>query len=100
MPFYSVQVHGEGICVPKPDGSAPIVGFYAVRFVWSRSEDQAKEKALRMVRGAWASGSHAQSNTGAAPVLFIESVQAIGVLSWARAPNTGHLFYPEEEHAV
>lgn len=100
MPFYNVQVRGEGIRVPKPDGSAPLVGFYAIRVVWARSEEQAKEKACRLLHDLWATGSYAQSNQGPAPALSVESVQPVGILSWVRAPNRGHIFYPEEEHAI
>jgi hypothetical protein len=100
VPFFSVKVHGEGVRVPQPDGGAPVVGFYAIRVVWARSEAEAKEKACGLLRDLWAAGSYAQSNEGGAPVLSAESVHAVGVLTWARAPNRGHIFYPEEEHAA
>jgi hypothetical protein len=100
VPFYNVQVHGEGVRIPQPDGSAPVVGFYAIRIVWARSEGQAKGKACAMLRDLWAVGSYAQSNEGAAPVLSVESVQQVGVLTWVKAGNRGHIFYPEEKHAA
>lgn len=100
MSFYNVQVHAEGIHVPQPDGGAPIVGFYAIRIVWARSSDEARDKVLRLVRDLWASGSYAQSNKGAAPVVSVESVNPVGLLSWLRTSNKGHIFYPEEVHEV
>ncbi len=100
MSFYNVQVHAEGIRVPQLDGSAPVVGFYAIRIVWARSQDEAKEKALRLVRDLWTTGSYSQSNTGSPPALSVESVNPVGVMSWLRTSNKGHIFYPEEVHEV
>src|SRR5262245_18785182 len=100
MPFYNIRVHGEGIRMPAPTGGPPIVGFYTSRVVWARSEAAASERALSAVGVLWTRGPLAVSNIGQPPLLSVDAVNEVGFGAWLTAPNRGHTFYQEEEHAA
>jgi hypothetical protein len=100
VPFYSIVVHGQAIRIPQLEGAAPLVGFYAPRVVWARSEQRAREKATELVERGWASNAWAAGNVGSKPALSIRSCSIANIASWLGSPNKGHVFYPEEKHAV
>jgi hypothetical protein len=100
MPFYNIRVHGEGIRMPGPTGGSPIVGFYTSRVVWAKSEAAASERVLAAVGALWTTGTLAVSNTGQPPVLSVDAVDEVGFGAWLIAPNRGHTFYQEEQHAA
>ena len=100
MSFYTVQVHAEGIRLPGSDPSKPIIGFYTSRTVWATNDAVAGERALASVRQLWATGEYGPRNEGAPPSLAVESCNRVGFRDWLLAPNKGHCFYHEDEHAV
>lgn len=100
MAFYAILINGQGIRMPGSEAAKPIVGFYTSRTIWALDEERARERALRSVRKLWVAGEYARSNEGASPQLTVDSCKRVGLRAWLVAPNKGHSFYPEEEHAA
>jgi hypothetical protein len=96
MPTYSVILVGTGIKVPSiPD---PIIGFVTTRRVNAPNEENACERAMRVVEVEWASGEYRDANIGSEPRLDIEEIRRLGLFArfFSRAPTKGYTFYSHD----
>jgi hypothetical protein len=100
MPFFTLLIHGEGIRLAGSDDGKPITGFYTSRTVWAVDQCIASAKAVASVRQVWSQPSYARSNSGAFPILSVESCEPADFLKWVRGPNSGHTFYSERIDAA
>ena len=100
MGYFRILLHGDGIRVEGEDPSRPIVGFYTTRMVRATSEVEARQKAIEAVRLQWTTGAEAKSNKGGAPSLKVEEASPAKFLQGLLFRDTGHTFYPEDEHVV
>ena len=75
-----------------------MIGFATTRCVKAPDEETAIEIAKQSILKEWKDGEYKQSNIGGLPVLEIEEVRKIGLLSrlFSRYPNKGYTFYSQE----
>lgn len=96
MPFFHVLVEGTNLCIPGPAGEPPIAGFFTSRIVWAADTKGAETKAMKAVQDVWASGSCAAQPTSDQLVLAVSGSNPSSFREWLRAPNKGHVFFPQE----
>ena len=99
MPFFNVQVSGEGVRLSLSDTSDPIIGFYTTRRVLAPDERLAGQRAMSEVIRDWREGGcFFKQNWGDLPRLSIRSSRS---LSWTevlfkRRPR-GYTFYRRDD---
>lgn len=96
MPFFHVLLEGSNLCIPGQLGEAPSVGFFTTRVVWARGIEDAEGKALRSVKKAWEHGVYAKQPTSEQLKLRVSESGPSSLGRWLRAPNRGHVFFPED----
>jgi len=96
MPFFHVLLEGSNLCIPGQPGEAPSVGFFTTRVVWARGIEDAEGKALRSVKKAWEHGVYAKQPTSEQLKLRVSESGPSSLGRWLRAPNRGHVYFPED----
>jgi hypothetical protein len=95
MPIFHVLLEGSNLCIPGQQSGPPLVGFFATRVVWARGIADAEAKAIRSVQKAWEHGVYAKQPTSGQLKLTVSESGAASLRHWLRAPNKGHVFFPE-----
>jgi len=109
---YRVIVEGDGFVLAPagsggrsglPDSRNGAVGSYTSVWLWSRSEAEARVRALRLVEARWSTPDYRAATHGVAPRLTVDDARPVSVLDFlgrrialrGRAGG-GHTFYGEE----
>lgn len=96
MSAFVVILLGENIRIKFEDSF--VIGFFKAQKVWARNQDQAIEKAKRLVLEEWEKGVFLESNKGNFPDLSVESVCELDFFQglFRKVPKKGHSFYSED----
>jgi hypothetical protein len=100
MPYFLVTLHGDGIEIPRDDGSGPMIGFYRTCLVRADGPTEAARIASDQVSADWTSQRYAGANKGNVPRLKTEAVVPANFLQRFTFKNGGHVFYGRREAGV
>ena len=92
MPYFEVMLSGKGISLPIAGAADAAIGFYVSRIVRAPTEIRAQDLAKNIVSTEWC-GKRFASNQGVPPVLAVESVSRISLLSGLTRRQPGYSFY-------
>jgi hypothetical protein len=95
MPRFRVIVTGRNVVIPDEGGGDTCTAFATTRFVHAATEQEARGRALELVRAAW----HKEPFSAASPVPLLGIAFSRRVLSPLKRsrPNAGWCFATSEE---
>ena len=99
MPFFNVQVSGEGVRLSLSEESDPIIGFYTTRRVLASDEQHAWQRAMSEVIRDWREGGcFSKQNAGDLQRLTISGSRSLPwtEVFFTRRPS-GYTFYRRDD---
>ncbi len=94
---YRVVLHGSGILIPCENGSEPITGFHATRFVRATTPEKASAVAIGILRNEWFNSPYSTVNRVSGPAIVIKEIEHVTNPFRRSRPNKGYAFYQHGE---
>jgi hypothetical protein len=97
VPYFSVLLHGCGICIRKGKNK-PIVGFFTTRIVCAPDTNTAIEAAIAQAEEEWSRSGYERINQGEKPVFEVDQISELGFWShlFAKRPH-GFTLYSDSD---
>jgi hypothetical protein len=94
MSKYKVFIHGRNFLL-NLEGDSQKHGFYTTRFVEAKSEEEAEEKAISILRDDPKLRGSASNDWSDPPIMFVEEMTELDPSEDINVPVMGYSFYLE-----
>ena len=96
MKKYKVLVRGENFRM-NLDGEDQRLGFYTTAFVEGQDEEEAEQRAIRLLRDDQEFCQSVLNEQSDSPMMFVDEIHELASFEGLILPRTGFSFFPEEK---
>ena len=98
MKKYILLLNGQNFWL-NLDGEPKRIGFFTTRFIQAKSEEEAENLGVQMIREDKELFLRLLNDNLDPPMIFVDEIEEIEPFNGIEHPDLGYAFYPEENNA-